>query len=139
MLEVGPWQKLDEKSIGDGPKSPKRLLWPSRPLALRMIYFGITDNLKVTLMISFSVAERVSNWKRIRRDFFDPNNMRTLERYHIQIMSGFQFRVGLFDAGALMSIDTKHKLLRTITALQFIQEIIAKVRTLHVHSVTNTN
>ena len=29
--------KLDEESIGDGPKSPKRLLWPSRPPVLRMI------------------------------------------------------------------------------------------------------
>ena len=30
--------KFDEKSIGDGLKSPKRLLWPSRPPVLRMIY-----------------------------------------------------------------------------------------------------
>ena len=30
--------KFDEKSIGDGLQSPKRLLWPSRPLVLRMIY-----------------------------------------------------------------------------------------------------
>ena len=34
--------KFDEKSIGDGPKSPKRLLWPSRPLVLRMIYYDPT-------------------------------------------------------------------------------------------------
>ena len=29
--------KFDEKTIGDGLKSQKRLLWPSRPLVLRMI------------------------------------------------------------------------------------------------------
>ena len=38
MWVVVPGLKLDEESIGDGPKSPKRLLWPSRPPVLRMIY-----------------------------------------------------------------------------------------------------
>ena len=39
MWVVVPELKLDEKTIGDGLKSQKRLLWPSRPLVLRMIYY----------------------------------------------------------------------------------------------------
>ena len=39
MWVVVPGLKFDEKTIGDGLKSQKRLLWPSRPLVLRMIYY----------------------------------------------------------------------------------------------------
>ena len=47
MWVVVPGLKLDEESIGDGLKSQKRLLWPSRPLVLRMIfgYFKKEDDL----------------------------------------------------------------------------------------------
>ena len=40
MWIVVPGLKFDEKSIGDGLKSSKRLLCPSRPLVLRMICVG---------------------------------------------------------------------------------------------------
>ena len=43
--------KFDEKTIGDGLKSQKRLLWPSRPLVLRMIpYYYYPTTTTTTLL-----------------------------------------------------------------------------------------
>ncbi|KAL5260484.1 hypothetical protein ACHWQZ_G010579 [Mnemiopsis leidyi] len=72
------------------------------------------------------IAERMPNWKRIRRDYFDHTGIKELPRFHVEVMPGYQFRVGDFQAGPLMSIDTKHRVLRTMTVLTFIQELITK-------------
>ncbi|XP_063680134.1 piwi-like protein 1 [Bolinopsis microptera] len=72
------------------------------------------------------VANNISDWQRIRRDYFDPKNVTKLPQYHVEILPGYQFRAGTFASGPLMSIDNKHKVMRTNTALQFIQEIVTK-------------
>ena len=73
------------------------------------------------------MANNISDWQRIRRDYFDPKNVTKLPQYHVEILPGYQFRAGTFASGPLMSIDNKHKVMRTNTALQFIQEIVTKV------------
>ena len=66
-----PRLKFDEKSIGDGLKSPKRLLWPSRPLVLRMIYYFYYPTTTRRLFTNFTIelgprGKEIEGWSTTR-------------------------------------------------------------------------
>eukprot|EP00347_Sterkiella_histriomuscorum_P022394 403330644 len=92
-------------------------------------HIGETDNDKLIFYkIFFNSLLKKIRYKQIGRNFFNPNQSKVLAQYNLEIWPGFASSLQMLQNGILLNMDICHKVIRTDTVLDFINDIKNKAR-----------
>lgn len=85
--------------------------------------------LQVTNIIFNEIAGRHMGLERIKRDYFNPKKSINIPQHKIELYPGYEFTIRKYAGEkVLLGLDIKHKILRTDTALEFMNSIMQRSR-----------
>lgn len=71
---------------------------------------------------------RALNLKLIGRQFFDPKKAAQIPQHHVELWPGYFSSINLEQIGTCMTVDLAHKILRTDSVIQYIDEKMERSR-----------
>ena len=87
-------------------------------------HIGEADNDRLIFYkIFFNSLLKKIRYKQIGRNFFNPNQSKTLSQYNIEVWPGFSSSLQMLEKGVLLNVDICHKVIRTDTVLDLINDI----------------
>ena len=90
---------------------------------------GDEDNERLIFYkIFFNSLLRKLKLKQIGRNYFNPKQSKVLAQHNLEVWPGFQANLALVERGVLLNVDVCHKVIRTDTVLDFINDLKHKSR-----------
>jgi len=89
---------------------------------------GSDQFIQVANIIMNEIASRHMGLERIKRDYFNPSKSITIPQHKIELYPGYEFSIRRYSHNVLLGLDIKHKIIRTDTALEFMNSIMQRSR-----------
>ena len=84
--------------------------------------------MKLANIIFNKIAANHMGLERIRRDYFNPGKAVVLSQHKVELWPGYEFSIRRHSHGVLLGLDVKHKIVRTDSALNMMNALMANSR-----------
>ena len=78
--------------------------------------------------IFFNSLLRKIRYKQIGRSYFNPAQSKILRQYNLEVWPGFSSSLQMLEKGILLNMDICHKVIRTDTCLDYINDLKNRCR-----------
>lgn len=76
--------------------------------------------------VLFKRVMHALEYSRVGRNYFDPAHASLIPQHKLEVLPGYAVAVDEFEGGLMLCMDAQHRVLRTDTALQLMNDIIRR-------------